>query len=238
MKHTTFGFIYIFMIIAIFLSGCLLCFHLSSSKISDSENITVACIGDSITFGSGVFKTRQKDAWPSLLEHRFGKNATVLNYGIRGATLQKEGNRPYKDYVDLDSVMNEKPDLFLVMLGTNDSKPINWNKDRYARQFEELIEKLNRGDWKHQIVLLAPPKAFPNPKTGAILASIDNTVIKNEIHPIVKSTAKKYHLLCIDLYEATKTHPEYYTDGVHPNKKGNRAIARFIYAKISEYNGW
>ena len=126
MKHATFGFIYIFMIIAIFLSGCLLCFHLSSSKISDSENITVACIGDSITFGSGVFKTRQKDAWPSLLEHRFGKNATVLNYGIRGATLQKEGKFESlsESLKEIALIRLENPDASLTELGQMLKNPI------------------------------------------------------------------------------------------------------------------
>ena len=55
----------------------------------------IACIGDSITFGAGVMKTRKKDAWTCVWNRMLGHDFQVLNYGVSGATLQKEGDFPY-----------------------------------------------------------------------------------------------------------------------------------------------
>ena len=51
-----------------------------------SQKIQVACIGDSITYGLGVEKTRDKDSYPAYLEEYLGKRYVVSNFGKSGAT--------------------------------------------------------------------------------------------------------------------------------------------------------
>ena len=45
---------------------------------------------------------------------------------------------------------------------------------------------------------------------------------------ICKAVSEKYGVPVIDLYAFTEHHPEYFLDGVHPNREGNRAIADYL----------
>ena len=45
---------------------------------------------------------------------------------------------------------------------------------------------------------------------------------------IIYAVAEKLQVGVIDLYSITDGHPEWYTDGAHPDAEGNRAIAEEI----------
>jgi hypothetical protein len=69
----------------------------------------VACLGDSVTFGSGV---AEDDAWPSVLAQRLG--ATALNLGVPGHNTSEEVHR----FLGLADRL--EPDLVLVLAMAND----------------------------------------------------------------------------------------------------------------------
>lgn len=196
------------------------------------DKTRVACIGDSITFGAGVPKTRKRDAWAYVLERELGPAYQVINYGFSGATLQREGDLPYRRLRFLEKMKRAEPAVILFMLGTNDSKPYNWDAQRYREQFEELVQELLEGAWPHKLVLLAPPKAFAESKTGKIAFDIVNETIGHEIRQSVISVGEKQRLQVVDLYAFTEDHPEYFDDGVHPNVLGNKAIAEHLHRVI------
>ena len=52
--------------------------------------IRVACVGDSITFGSGI-KNRDQNSYPAQLGAMLGEKYEVRNFGVGGATLLKNG---------------------------------------------------------------------------------------------------------------------------------------------------
>ena len=56
-----------------------------------TDKKTIVCIGDSITFGSGVIMTRKKDAYPYILDNLL-EEYEVLNYGYSGATATFGGD--------------------------------------------------------------------------------------------------------------------------------------------------
>ncbi len=196
------------------------------------DRIRLACIGDSITFGMGVFDTRKRDAWPAVLERRLGAAYQVINFGYSGATVQREGDHPYRKLRLLEKAKKARPSVILLMLGTNDSKPYNWDERRYREQYEELVRELRDGPWPHRLLLLVPPRAFPEKKTGVVAFDIVNGTIRDSIRPIVLSVGDRYGLEVVDLYALTETHPEYFDDGVHPNAIGNRAIAEYLYQRL------
>lgn len=201
---------------------------LAHPEPADRSKRRIACIGDSITFGAGVQKTRKKDAWTYLWQNSLGEGFQVLNYGVSGATLQREGDFPYHRIGFLRKLERAKPELIVLMLGTNDSKPYNWNAQRFALEYEELVNRLISEPWPHRLALMAPPKAFPEEKTGVIAYDIDNGPIRDCVRPLVFSLGEKYALPVVDLYALTERHPEYFDDGVHPNKLGNQEIAKHI----------
>lgn len=199
---------------------------------ADLSRRRIACIGDSITFGAGVAATRKTDAWTYILQKRLGGSFQVLNYGVSGATLQREGDFPYHRIGFLKRLEKAKPELIVLMLGTNDSKPYNWSAERFAREYEELARELKEKPWNHRLVLMTPPRAFPEDETGAIAYDIENEPIRDVVRSLVFSLGHKYALQVIDLYALTEEHPEYFCDGVHPNKLGNRVIAEHLNKQI------
>lgn len=185
----------------------------------------IACIGDSITFGSGVMQTRQQDAWVFILGRLLGEDCQVINFGVSGAALQDQGDKPYRRQGMMEKVREARPDVIVLMLGTNDSKPQNWEEDRFRREYAGLVDELRACPWPHKLVLMTPPRAFPQEKTGEIPFKIDNGPISGPIRSTVLETAEARGVPCVDLYDFTREHPEYFADGVHPNRLGNEKIA-------------
>ena len=61
---------------------------------ADQEKIRVACVGDSITFGSGI-QDRNTNSYPAQLGRLLGEKWETRNFGVSGATLLKNGDKPY-----------------------------------------------------------------------------------------------------------------------------------------------
>ena len=87
----------------------------------------VACVGDSITFGATI-KNREKKCYPTQLAGLLGSGYTVKNFGVSGATLLKSGDHPYWQTKPYHATLSWEPDLIVVKLGTNDTKPKNWKR--------------------------------------------------------------------------------------------------------------
>ena len=195
----------------------------------------VLCIGDSITFGYGVRYTRWKDSYPAKLEKLLGPSYQVLNYGISGATLQDEGDKPYSKRF-LKAARKTNPEICILMLGTNDSKPQNWNAERYEKELERRITEIKSFPSSPMIHLMIPPAAFGTDSKPA-LYGIRDDIIRDNISSIIKRQARLRNVGLVDLYEITEDHPELFADGIHPNANGNKVIAQFIYEVLNKSFG-
>ncbi len=88
----------------------------------------IACIGNSITFGYGV---NWDEAYPYRLQQLFGtEEYEVQNDGVNATTLLKNGDLPYYKNGKLPDAFTFQPDIITIKLGTNDSKPQNWDAHR------------------------------------------------------------------------------------------------------------
>lgn len=199
------------------------------------ENKVVACIGDSITYGYGVEDTRDTDSYPSILAKLLGDNYTVINYGVNNTTLQKSGNEPYIYTDDFLKSLENKPDIVLIMLGTNDSKGINWNKNsskNYKKDYIELIREYKKANKNASIYAIIPPKIFAEVTNNNQL-SINDKIIQNEIIKIIKEIAEEENIKIVDLYKKMEKSPELIPDKIHPNRDGNQVIAEELYKAIN-----
>ncbi len=193
----------------------------------------IACIGDSITFGAGVMG-KESLTWEHFLNEIIGDEYQVINYGVSGRTLQDEGDMPYTADRIFKRSLDCRADVYLIMLGTNDAKSYNWNRDRYERELEAFVRRYVDLENKPRVILMVPPRCFPDSKSGVVLFEIVPDNIDSQITEIVTRTAEKLGLQVIDLYGHTSGHPEWFADGVHPNAEGNRAIAEYIAENIKE----
>ena len=190
--------------------------------------VKVACIGDSITFGAAI-KNRSENSYPSQLAAMLGKSYEVKNFGVNGATLLKKGDKPYWKLKQFQAAQDFQPDIVVIKLGTNDTKPQNWkHKAEYESDYVEMVKLLQALDSKPEVWICYPVPVFPE-RWG-----INDKAVRGEVIPLVDKVAKNTGAKVIDLYEPLKGKPELVPDKVHPNKDGAKVLAETISAAIQK----
>ena len=194
----------------------------SGEHTEQRHALRVACVGDSITFGSGI-KERDKNSYPAQLAGMLGDRWTVRNFGVSGATLLKKGNKPYWTQSAYNAALDFRPDVVIIKLGTNDSKPVNWeHKAEYITDYIELIERFRKLESKPAVWICYPVPAYPG-RWG-----ITDKVIKEEVIPLIDEVAKQADVEIIDLYAALSDSKEMFPDTVHPDAAGAKVMAETI----------
>jgi acyl-CoA thioesterase I len=193
-----------------------------------SARVRVAAIGDSNTYGAGVLLNNlRRNSYPARLEAMLGRDHQVLNYGASGRTLLDSGDRPYRSnrFYGISHVV--RPDVVLIMLGTNDAKPHNWDALRYEEELRAFVRSYGSpAEGGPTVYLLTPPAAWPN------RVAIDPVVVRDEVVPIVKRVGVDVGVEVIDIHAATAESAALFPDGVHPNARGYEIIARTVYAAM------
>lgn len=200
--------------------------------------IRVACVGDSITYGTGI-KDRMHNSYPAWLGLWLGTNYDVRNFGHSGATLLKKGDLPYVRQKEHDEAVAFEPDIVIIMLGTNDSKhhggglpttnnvAENWrHKADYVPDYEALIAEFRKANPAAKIWICCPTPCFPG-RWG-----IDDNTIHNEIVPLVQQVAAESQVNVINLYNAFSGQKDMFPDTVHPNAAGAKRMAAIIYTNV------
>ena len=198
------------------------------------ENVThIACVGDSITFGYGVWITEwsKEHSYPACLERLLGDGYQTLNYGVSGKTLLKEGDEPYISHYMYEESLKADAEIYIIMLGSNDSNPHNWDSEDFASELKAFVQIYIDLDSKPSVFLAVPPKVF---EEGEAAFGVRDETIENEIAPIIRETGEKLGVPVIDLYGKTKDHPEWFMDGAHPNADGNGELAKIFASCITE----
>ena len=185
--------------------------------------IRVACIGNSITDGSGIFM-RDLFGYPAQLQKKIGKAYIVRNYGVGRRTMLNHGDYPYMKEQAWKDALGFNPDIVIVKLGTNDSKPKNWKFSKeFAADMQQMVDSLKSLPSHPKIFLASPIKAYSS------LGTISDSIIVNEICPIVKKLARRNKCQFIDLHSLYQpTEGMMQSDGIHPTIKGAEYLADII----------
>ena len=210
--------------------------------------IRVACIGNSITDGFGIDMATQY-GYPAELQRRLGKDYWVRNFGVSSRTQLNKGDFPYMNERAWQDALAFKPDVVIIKLGTNDSKPYNWQHGaEFGQDLEQMVttlcpalaqpakkgkksknQKSQTSSLKPQIFLCTPIPAF-KPTWG-----INDSVIVKGIIPIQKEVARKYGLRVIDLHTLyADDGDKMLSDGIHPDGKGAQRLADIIATELKK----
>ena len=180
------------------------------------EKIKVACVGDSITEGAGM----NGNPYPKQLQEMLGDKWQVENFGVSGRTLMNKGDHPYSKEKMYQDALAMKPDVVIIMLGTNDTKPQNWKfKDEFEADYKMLIKSFQGVESKPRIYIC---RACPVIGDGSY--GIKEDGIQEQI-PIVNKIAAELGLGIIDMHATLKDTPDLIPDNVHPNAEGGRKMA-------------
>jgi len=196
-----------------------------------AEPIKVACIGDSITEGCGLEPGKP---YPSQLQAVLGAGYKVGNFGVGGRTLLSKGDLPYIKEKRYQEALAMEPDVVIIMLGTNDVKPMNWKfeKDLEA-DYRALVESFKQLKSKPRIFLCRP---VPGPdKSGPVAPTAITEGTLRKLRPRIDKLAASLGCKVIDMNAVLVRHPEMFFDGIHPNAAGAgelaKAAAKAIQAK-------
>lgn len=180
----------------------------------------VACVGDSITQGYGGH------SYVALLDE--SKPWVMGNFGVCGTTALFQNAQAYRDTDLYKESLRWKPDVVVLMLGTNDTA--YWQgKETFADNYEALVDTYLTVT-PH--VLLCTPLA-PDPDVidnGHGIESTNYGVICDVIHAI----ADKKGLPVSDVYARTHSDAVTLADGVHPNAHGAQLIADTVALSLEE----
>ena len=136
--------------------------------------IKVACVGDSITQGHGVPGGM---AWPDQLARMLGEKWTVGNFGISGTTLMKSGDKPYQNEEAFKNAKSFNPDVVVIMLGTNDTKPGNWkDKARFEADYQDLLQQFAQLPGKPKTYLCYPARVVGDGNWGINEAGVQEEI--------------------------------------------------------------
>ena len=204
-----------------------------------TDAIRVACIGNSITDGHGIEMAPQH-GYPAQLQRMLGNGYWVKNFGVSARTMLNKGDFPYMNEMAWRDALAFDPDIVIIKLGTNDSKPQNW---KYGAEFKQDLQQM--------LTTLCPSLASPAKKKGKKARQaqprrpqiylctpipafkstwdINDAIITDSIIPIQKELAQTYGLQVIDLHQLfANDSDKVQGDGIHPNDKGVRKMAEII----------
>ena len=205
--------------------ACIAALLLALSASQDNK-IRVACVGDSITYGAAVDKC-EENCYPAVLGRLLGASHEVRNFGVSGATLLKKGDKPYWKEKAFQAASDFAPQVVVIKLGTNDTKPQNW-------KFKDEIEADARALIQHFKTLPSKPKVYLALPVAVVKSSfgIVEEGVAAEI-PIYTKVAKEEGAVLIDLHTAVAVKELFVGDGVHPNVAGAKKIAETVHAVLA-----
>jgi lysophospholipase L1-like esterase len=201
---------------------------LVTGSIAQTDTTRLVCVGNSITEGSGT-TSPSLDAYPIQAGALLGKGWVVKNSGVSGRTMLRNGDFPIWREQRFKDGLAFNPDIVTICLGTNDSKPWNWDdhKEEYISDYSAMIDTFRALPSRPVVWIALPPPVFANTFT------IRDSIITTDIIPWLRQLALDKDCPLIDFYTPLKDHAEWLPDGVHPNNQGAAAMARVLYETLT-----
>ena len=177
-----------------------------NAKLKTEKSITIVALGDSLTEGYGIEKSK---AYPTLVEAKLraeGKKVTVINAGVSGSTTASAPGR-------VKWLLKNKPDVIFLALGSNDGlRGVD-----VATTKKNLKTAIDLAKQNHIQVWLAGALLPPNygPQQTAAFKKLFSDLAKEENLPFMPF-----------LLEGVATVQDLnQTDMIHPNEKGHAILA-------------
>ncbi|MBN1416338.1 MAG: T9SS type A sorting domain-containing protein [Bacteroidales bacterium] len=195
--------------------------------ISQDYHVRIGFIGNSITIGSGLTNPAT-ECYPAqlneLLKVVYGDTCIVGNFAVSGRTMLKYGDYPIWNEPQFRNCWNFAPEILFILLGTNDTKPYNW--DLYGNQFYDdyasMIDTFKVRNPSTKFIVCYPPPAYE------VVWDIRDSIIVNGIIPAVDSIVEYSGATLIDFYHSLMDSISLFPDFIHPGVKGAGVMARII----------
>jgi lysophospholipase L1-like esterase/pimeloyl-ACP methyl ester carboxylesterase len=199
----------------------------------------VACLGDSITFGARI-ADREHASYPARLQAR-DPGREVRNYGVGGATLLRDADRPFSATARWRDALAWAPDVAIVMLGTNDTcqdeRRDNWrHQGDLERDAQHLVDQLLQANPDMQVLLATPP-AMMTTQRGLDAARVADLEARAPRLARIAAALRKVAAAPddrVDYVDMRRTlRDRDVVDGVHPDPFGADRIAQRLHEVLA-----
>lgn len=187
----------------------------------------VACIGDSITAGSGSSNAAYF-SWVAVLGHLEWQEYVVYNYGVGSKTMRSDLADSYQSTEKWKNCLScgEKYDVVLIMLGTNDSNRDKlWTSDadvQYNRDCRAIVDAVKAGSPDAEFVIMSCPAYYGQGNYG----SAHVRELQRELAETMKEEGFKIHFYDMYSYTSVNLGSRCFPDSLHPNDEGHDKIAQ------------
>ena len=177
------------------------------------EKYHIACCGDSLTAGH----MWPNQAYPVYLSEDVSEKYEVGNFSYNGLSITGYGgsfNDPNERYILRDEYKKSlafEPDIFAIMLGTNDATGWDDAKDIFEDEYRVLLDSYLEAFPNAKFIMMVSPPCISN------TFGIPNDVIKEKVNPIQRDLADEYGFEVLDLREEFEAHENFETDYLRPN---------------------
>ena len=192
----------------------------------DADVKKVACVGDSITQGSGYPNVLQK-----MLDTT-GAKYVVMNFGVGSTTMMMKTERPYAKEKAYENALKFEPDIVILMLGTNDTRKAKPNTYEHIADFvpdgTKIVESFQALASKPKIFLCLPVPIYGEGNYG-----LNNENLVAGVIPGVKKIADATKVTLLDMNTPLSGHAAWFGDRIHPNGDGAKMIAGTAFRAIT-----
>jgi acyl-CoA thioesterase I len=188
---------------------------------SEYSTLRVACIGDDITYGSGLAE-RETMCYPAVLQKLLGQRYEVKNFASEGRAVLSKADFPYVQEDVYREALDYRPHIVVIMLGASDARQQNWAyADHFVNDFKRLIFAIQSPSLKTRIYLCTPTPVWPE-------GGLDDKRVSEEVVPKIIQVGRDMRLRIIDLQAPFRDRNELFPDDLHPNEVGAKEIADLI----------
>ncbi|MDP3467323.1 MAG: GDSL-type esterase/lipase family protein [Daejeonella sp.] len=226
-------------LLSIFSSVAFILFCLFSHFTANAQQLSIACIGNSITAGARLTQPKT-ESYPAVLSSMLKQgeylNYEVKNFGIGGATILRFGTPNL--WPIIDSLQNLRPDIVIIKAGTNEtvgSPRLNWEHiNEFENDYSGYISLIRKINPECRIVICSPLDMVIQTEglSSERIADLNGRRPRIwELRKRIKKIARSEQVSFLDLTRPFVGKAKLMTksDGVHPNLEGYHYLASLVY---------
>ncbi|MEZ2127498.1 MULTISPECIES: SGNH/GDSL hydrolase family protein [unclassified Sinorhizobium] len=197
----------------------------------------VLCYGDSLTWGydpEAIGRHAYEDRWPSVLQKALGDQVRIIAEGLNGRTTafddhladcDRNGARLLPTILQTHAPL----DLVVIMLGSNDMKPVVAGSAFAACQgIARLVRLIRNHIWPFEfdgpdILIVAPPMLCETANAPFAASYAGGVAESAKLATLYRDLADELGCGFFDGSSVAKTTP---LDGVHMDAENTRALGR------------
>lgn len=205
---------------------------------SQSHKVRMAMMGNSITYGATLSSPSTECYQAQLSEMLsviYGDTCEIMNFGVSGRTMMRSSENPLWNEGQFLSALKYVPDICLILLGTNDSKPYRWDAwgDEFLDDYLAMIDTFKFRNPNTRFIACYPTPIWEGHPYGTTFENSHNdSVVVNCVNPAIDTVVDETGAILIDFHTPFVDSLILFPDKLHPNADGQKYLAEILYDKI------